>query len=709
MGKSNRDDAADRSRRDSAAERDIGPVPAVTDANWNRRARCIADPELFLKTYFGFHPYFSQPFCPDHRRVIEKAEHCIRHGDRFAYVMPRSHGKTSLCRGFVIRAFLFGLRQFALFVGAADSHARRSLSAIKEMLERSPRLLEDFPEIIYPIRALEGNSKRQQGQTCLGQPTQIYWGKDFIRLPICPTQPTIRAEQGGGYAALAAASGLLGSGITGTNVGGRRPDFLVVDDPQTRQSARSDSQCAMREEILAAMVTGIASPGVKLAAFMPCTVIRENDMADRHLDHEKHPEWSFERCRLLYSFPKRMDLWEANKNIRTNYDPYSGPADKQRAADEATGHYIDHQAEMDEGAAASWAERFNVDEVSAIQNAMNLFADNEYAFMAEMQGQPKPALQGNVKEMTREEVEERLSNHPRLTVPHGGTKVTAFIDVQGIGLLWYLVCWWKDDFTGGVLHWGTLPDQDRPYFTKQNAPRLLEAGDQALHAGIKALAAELLRWQFQTEKGAPLMLDLLLIDSGHQADLVYEVVRQLRAAGFGDRVLPSKGFGSKASDPKGFTEGAKHQGERRGFEWRLPPPQEARGVRLLSYNSNGWKSFLWDRIAVKDGARGSLTFFGSDPKEHLLLFDHLFAEYRDRIKSERTGREMDEWHARGNQDNDLLDCLVGCAVAASVCGVRLEGVQTPAPQPAKVLSYHEQYKRAQQRRFQAPGRRSEGT
>ncbi len=431
---------------------------------------------------------------------------------------------------------------------------------------------------------------------------------------------------------------------------------------------------------------------------MPCTIIREGDMADRHLDHEQHPEWSFERCKLLDSFPKRLDLWQENKAIRSNYDPHSGPKDKQRAADEATVHYIDHQAAMDEGANASWSERFNHDEVSAIQNAMNLFADNEYAFMAEMQGQPKPSLQGNVKEMTREEVEERLNHQPRLVVPHGGTKVTAFIDVQGIGLLWYLVCWWKDDFSGGVLHYGTLPDQDRHYFTKANAPKLLATGDQALHAGIKALADRLLTWQFQTESGAPLMLDLLLIDSGHQAELVYEVVRQLRASGFGNRVLPSKGWGSKASDPKGFTEGAKQVGEQRGFEWRLPPPKEVRGVRLLGYNSNGWKSFLWDRIAVKDGARGSLTFFGDDPKEHLLLFDHLFAEFRDRVKSARTGRSMDEWHARANQDNDLLDCLVGCSVAASVCGARVEGVQQPAPQPVKTLTYAEQYRLAQQRR-----------
>ena len=46
---------------------------------------------------------------------------------------------------------------------------------------------------------------------------------------------------------------------------------------------------------------------------------------------------------------------------------------------------------MDEGAAVAWPERFNVDELSAIQHAMNLLFRNEPAFMAEMQNDPRAA------------------------------------------------------------------------------------------------------------------------------------------------------------------------------------------------------------------------------------------------------------------------------------------------------------------------------
>jgi phage terminase large subunit GpA-like protein len=313
-----------------------------------------------------------------------------------------------------------------------------------------------------------------------------------------------------------------------------------------------------------------------------------------------------------------------------------------------------------------------------------------------MQNEPLLSDLGNVVEMTKDEVATRLSGRPRLIVPHGDTRVTAFIDVQGIGLLFYLVLATRDDFTAHCIDYGTWPDQHRRYFTKSSAPSLLPNGDKGLHSGLIELGCDLLTTDYKGESGGSFMIDLLLVDSGHQAELIYEFVRQMRARGFGNRILPSKGEGPGANERKGFTEGPRTDPrERRGFEWILPPPKEARGVKLLRYNTNAWKSFLWERIAVEDGAKGSLTFFGSDPAIHRMLFDHLFAEYRDRMKSERSGREIDVWHERGNQDNDYLDCLVGAAVAASVQGAILQDVQASRP-AAKVVDYAELYRQAQE-------------
>ncbi|MEO1984754.1 MAG: hypothetical protein ABGZ24_29910, partial [Fuerstiella sp.] len=79
-----------------------------------------------------------------------------------------------------------------------------------------------------------------------------------------------------------------------------RPSLVVLDDPQTDESARSLSQCANREAILAGAVLGLAGPGKKISGIMPCTVIRPDDMADNILDRDKHPEWNGERTKMVY-------------------------------------------------------------------------------------------------------------------------------------------------------------------------------------------------------------------------------------------------------------------------------------------------------------------------------------------------------------------------------------------------------------------------
>lgn len=53
-----------------------------------------------------------------------------------------------------------------------------------------------------------------------------------------------------------------------------------------------------------------------------------------------------------------------------------------------------------------------------------------------------------------------------------------------------------------------------------------------------------------------------------------------------------------------------------------------------------------------------------------MLADQLSSELRTRVTA--NGRTIDEWRAKPAQDNHFLDCLVGCHVAASVRGAKLD-------------------------------------
>jgi hypothetical protein len=83
-----------------------------------------------------------------------------------------------------------------------------------------------------------------------------------------------------------------------------RPSLVIIDDPQTSESAGSLEQTRKRVRVLAGDILGLAGPGQKISGIMPCTIIRPGDMAEQILDREKHPEWNGERTKLLYEYPK---------------------------------------------------------------------------------------------------------------------------------------------------------------------------------------------------------------------------------------------------------------------------------------------------------------------------------------------------------------------------------------------------------------------
>ncbi len=72
------------------------------------------------------------------------------------------------------------------------------------------------------------------------------------------------------------------------------------------------------------------------------------------------------------------------------------------------------------------------------------------------------------------------------------------------------------------------------------------------------------------------------------------------------------------------------------------------------------------------GDAGCLSLWGSKPERHRLFAEHLTVEYR--VRATARDRTVDEWKLRaGRSENHWFDCLVGCAVAASMQGVVLPG------------------------------------
>ena len=305
---------AERNAEAVRIAQDIGEIPAVV--NPERKAKCEASFRDFCEMYFP--EVFYLPWSDDHLRVIDKIERAVRTGGLFAMAMPRGSGKTVLCQTAVLWSALIGASPFVCLVAASAERAKDLLENIKIWLETNPLLQADFPEVTYPVRCLERITNRQKGQKYQGEPTRIDWASDRIVLP------TIAGAKGSGV--VISSSGMKGSDIRGQNYARAdgqvvRPQLVMVDDPQTTESAWSPSQSQRREAILAGDVLGMAGPGKKIAGLMACTVIRPADMADQILDRDKHPEWQGERTKMVYTFPAGDSgnrLWSQYAEIRAD-------------------------------------------------------------------------------------------------------------------------------------------------------------------------------------------------------------------------------------------------------------------------------------------------------------------------------------------------------------------------------------------------------
>lgn len=671
-------DMAARSRARAAAGQEIGPLPPVE--NPDRRARCQNDPELFELTYFA--KRFPLPFSEAHREMCRRLESCIRAGGLEAIAFMRGGGKTTIAECKVLKSILYGFRRFVVLLQATAPLATRSLKKLQRELETNDLLLADFPEVCYPIRRLDRSAGRQRGQKLNGRPTMIEWTADGITLP------TVDGSIASGAAIhvagiTGAVKGLSMSGPSGEIV---RPDLVLIDDAQTRSSAKSPTETTDREAVITDDVLALAGPETTIAAINLCTPIFVNDLSERFLDRERHPEWRALRTRMLERDPDRLDLWDEWAEIRRNLSPEKG-----------TEFYLENREAMSAGAVVTWPARrkagpyFGAD---GLELAMILRYTNPRAFHAEYQCEPARAEPTTgAKELVADLVASRMSGLDRLTVPRECGRLTAFFD-PGVYLLWYAVIAWNERAGGSVIDYGCWPRQSRSWFEARDARPLLrdalpgKSDSEICYASLEALAPEVLGRTYLREGAGEMKIERCLVDYGWEGKSVFEWVRQTP---FANIVFPSKGI-SRTNTARGVSEWKRRPGERSGYHWRLTTPDSSK-IRMVQFDPDAWKSRVYDLLTLARGESTGLTFWGrpSTAREnplHEMIAGHCAAEIGE--PKLLRGVVFDKWEVRENEpDNHLFDCLVGAAVASGVTGLdwSATGQRVQPPEPDRPIRY----------------------
>lgn len=627
-----------------AADRDI--KLSRKGINRARRKRCEADIYVSLATYFPHK--FDQDFTEDRQEMIDAIMHRIRYGGDQAVAAPRGEGKTALTEAVVIMSMLWGLMEFPLIVAATGPDATRIFNNIKYEIETNDLLHQDYPEVCEPVRALDGWASRARMQTVNGDPTRMVWAADHVILP------TVKGSKASG--ATLACKG-LDAAIRGINYRGKRPDFILIDDPETRESAVSKVQIEKRELIIEQDLGGVGGPGKRIARVMLTTLMNHTCLSSRYTDRRAKPAWNGKRLALMKKMPDNEEMWDTYIEMRrTGQESGEDPDGRGAHA-----YYLENRESMDEGALVSNRQRYVVDpamdgqpsEVSALQHCYNRIADHGWDnFATEYQNNPPEDAGPETNGITALLVRSRVNGGNQRVVPSWCDRVTGAIDVGKRWLHWS-VFGWKQGAIADVLDYGTDPVPIADGMSVEDALLLAlqDRRDAWSLDGEGCMVAE---------TGEPHPIDLKLVDAGNWTTTVYKF-----CAESDNTWHPSMGLSRYR--PKKKTKGI-HPGDH--WYWS----KQESGIWLVDMDTYHWISWLHERFLTEpideDGGRrrGSATLFGSQSSAHTDFARHIVSEvYRTQFVEGKG--EVGSWYKSG--PNHWLDTAYMNCVGASVLGIRL--------------------------------------
>ena len=613
-----------------------------------RRAESARDPFFALSTYFPERFYF--PWTETQRDIVEEITRRMVSGGDKAVAAPRGEGKTSIVEGLVIMSLLHGKLKFPLICAATGRDAGRILENIKSELEFNELLHADFPEVTCAIRHLEGSSQRTKMQRWKGgDRTRMKWSADYVVLPT-------RKESASSGSVLMT-RGLDGA-IRGVRHENLRPDFVLIDDPETRESATSDTQIKARSAILEKDLGGIGGQGRKISSVILCTIMAGGSVAQRFTDPSAKPGWGGVRHRLIKEWPTRPELWAKYIELR-QIDQRSGDSEGKTAHQ----FYVDNRKEMDAGAVVSNDNRAVTDipvpELSTLQHVYNFIADKgKESFDTEYQNDPPSNTDDEVTEIDPIVVRSRLNGYERGQCPEDATRLVAFVDV-GMYRLHWLVYAVRSGNIGCVVDYGTqTTDKPRVVGTEQAIMTALrEIRDELFGNGWVTSNLEVT--ESNPEVTPSRLLDLCLVDSGRWDSAVLSF-----CAESGGAYVPSMGD-ARFLAPSGPSKTKIPGGE----YWyvRIRPD----GAKVVNMSPDPLKLQVHERfVAEHMGDDGhlrphSLTLFGSEPIEHADFASQICAEVHIKgWKEGPKGYELKEYWAVKSKQNHYLDCMYGAVVAA---------------------------------------------
>ena len=603
----------------------------------DRKARCAESIAAFAETYLP--RVFNLPMSEGQRRDFDTMRTAIVEGGRYAFAAPRGDGKTSRVEAAILWAALYGHRRCIVVVGADLTAAQEIVESVKLEIRTNELLREDFPVPCWAATLAEDTALKAKGWTWAGESLFMRWGKGGIVLPV------LDGADGSGCV-------IVPRGLTGRlrgmrlKVGKRavRPDLYAIDDPQTDESAASPAQVDTRENLILGAIMGSGGPAATIAAMMPCTIIRHDDLAARFLDRKRRPDWQGSTRGLVRRWPDaQKTLWKEYTAKRREDGPEAADA-----------FYAENQQAMDAGGEVDWPERFTRGkERTAMQHAQNLLCDlGEDVFAAEYQNEPREK-DASVYDLNARIVASRVhTGRPPLVLPQEARTIIAATDINHYGLH-SAVIGFANDQTAWIPWYGRYDKGGRGIVPK-NCPEM--AAKQLIYAALVAHGQELRNLQL-TQGDQMARVACWIIDAGYAPDVVRRYITgEGRALGMA--VLSSKGFSADYYRPNPRSAiGAPMEQCHRAESEKLG--------RFIAFNSDYWREVSQKAWLGLPNSPGSLSLYeGGSHKE--------FSEQvtREPLVEKLIGKTGPIWRwGKAIGWHDWGDAVTLAYVAAAVGGV----------------------------------------
>lgn len=658
--------ARDYMRKKRAVASDL-QLPQVL--NIERRRACLADFYRFAPTYFP--RIFCHPFQATHHQMVDAIHYAATQGGAQAIAGPRADGKTTCAAYAGLWSTMRGDIDFTGFISKNGDEAFSVLDELKTEIRNSDLFGDDFPEVGWVL----GNLTTPKTQTVWGRKTNVIWTARTIAFPMLPTD-FLRANGWNQDIESCANGGIFSArgwrgGLRGMKIRGRRPQLVIGDDCDNRESSNSETQTKALRDVFERDVAGLGSTRRRAVCVYLGTLINSTCFAAYSTDVERRHIWRGIRIPLVTKFPARLDLWAEYVALR------KGRAEDDPLCRVAFRHYFYRQVEMDAGVETTNPHRYShrtavdglPEEISTIQAYYNWVADwGEESALTELQNNPPLDTAAGNLILTASHIRTNCrSGLERGIVPDDTVLLVRGADVKKAGCHHVTIAWNAEAV-------GSIIDYD---FWGFNTTGLKAAAcERLILDGLQEWWAAQATGYAQAD-GTVWDVDLTLIDSGWKEEgwNSQPVTLFCQSVGFG-YAMPSKGvpnwrprLPSKTCVP----------GPNFAVEWRY-------GFPLCEVNADQFKIRVHEGFLQPSGQPGSLGLFSPDTNAAGRENSNVHLGYSYQIVAEKwaplpSGRYI--WQpaqgGRHQKANHYLDATALAIAAREVRGLTV--IEPRAPQP----------------------------